>query len=128
MLNTQSLSVAVSRRLLILNIANIALGVILRRSHKNKTLQGIAEQNIAWGAINCGIALVGGAASRNSKMNVHTLKRILWINAGLDVIYMLGGAVLAARSDDRPRRRGTGIGIIFQGALLFLFDLFHAAR
>ena len=55
------------------------------------------------------------------------LRRILWINTGLDVLYIAIGAVIIltlGRAD--PFARGSGWGIILQGGFLFLFDLLHA--
>ena len=53
-----------------------------------------------------------------------TLRRVLLVNAGLDVGYVLGGAVLAGTE----RRRGDGLAIIVQGAFLFWLDSRHARR
>lgn len=50
------------------------------------------------------------------------LRRLLWLNAGLDVLYVLGGLLLQRRQ----HWRGHGWGIIIQGSFLFLFDLYHA--
>jgi len=137
-MDSWNLQKQVARRLLVLNAANIVVGVALRLS-RDKLTQGVAEQNIAWGAINCALAVVGEAGSDHQKAqlanpydadlmqtNYGNLKRLLWINTGLDVLYMLGGIALAARSTDHPKRKGTGIGIVLQGGLLFIFDIFHA--
>jgi uncharacterized membrane protein YczE len=132
----------VSIRLAALNSLNISVGAALL-AIPGKVSRGIAEQHIAWGAINCVIAAIGylgtvrGEQAADSRDGVKSaaenraqLRKILWINTGLDVLYMLGGAALALRSRKpvKPRRLGTGIGIVIQGALLFAFDLFHATR
>ena len=54
------------------------------------------------------------------------LSLLLWINAGLDVLYMLGGWSLAKRHQSSRMMRGTGQGILLQGGFLFLFDVYHA--
>jgi hypothetical protein len=55
------------------------------------------------------------------------LRRLLWINAGLDVIYIVGGVGLALTLGTRNTRwYGHGVGIIVQGAFLLVFDLVHA--
>ncbi|MBA3868446.1 MAG: hypothetical protein H0X30_04780 [Anaerolineae bacterium] len=56
------------------------------------------------------------------------LRRLLWINAGLDVGYILGGWCYSNREVARPFRRGLGLGIILQGALLLVFDVIHALQ
>ncbi|MCC6615742.1 MAG: hypothetical protein IT320_19890 [Anaerolineae bacterium] len=57
----------------------------------------------------------------------NNLRRLLWINAGLDILYMIGGwwTTLRAR---KPWLRGVGLGVILQGLALFIFDLFHASQ
>ncbi|MBN2006671.1 MAG: hypothetical protein JXA21_25180 [Anaerolineae bacterium] len=61
------------------------------------------------------------------------MARLLWINTGLDVIYVTVGLILAyggpsKETNPAPRRRGSGWGVVLQGAALFLFDLMHALR
>lgn len=128
----------VTRRLFIWNAANIFVGIII--APLGKLAQGIGSQALGWGAINMAIAVFGRAGStrRANLPDANTpavlekesrnLRNILWINAGLDVLYMVGGSALSrsgARNQDE-RRRGMGIGIIIQGALLFVFDVVHA--
>jgi hypothetical protein len=58
-----------------------------------------------------------------------SLRRLLLINTGLDVLYVVGGAVLALTLGvGDPTWRGHGWGIVVQGAFLFVFDLFHAQQ
>lgn len=89
-------------------------------------------QNLAWGAINGAIAGIGYWRSRTVRSvsdwgaERRKLRRVLWINAGLDMGYMLVGGYLASRSD--ARLRGTGYGILLQGGGLFLIDSYHAWR
>ena len=55
------------------------------------------------------------------------LSRLLWLNAGLDILYMMGGLALAqTRGRKSGYWRGHGLGIIVQGGFLFIFDLWHA--
>jgi carboxylesterase len=54
------------------------------------------------------------------------IRRILLVNAALDVLYVSGGLLLAATADGEPWRTGAGLGIIIQGAFLLVFDLVHA--
>jgi carboxylesterase len=51
----------------------------------------------------------------------------LWINTGLDVLYIAGGITLASiLGPGNPGWLGHGWGIMVQGAFLFFFDLIHA--
>lgn len=129
----------VSQRLLRLNIVNIGLGVVLALFGKGVS-RGIGTQAVGWGLINVAIAVFGsrGTRSRYDKMEnpldpairareARNLRLILLVNTVLDVFYMLGGRWLAQnRGKEDERMRGTGYGIILQGALLFVFDLIHA--
>jgi Na+-driven multidrug efflux pump len=125
----------VSQRLFAWNIINIAVGLLLGRG--TPTQQGIASQNVGWGLINIGIALIGGiVGGRRSQQadamlpatlekETRNLRRLLWINTGLDVLYMVGGWFFSRRNAHKPMQQGMGYGIIIQGALLFIFDLLH---
>ncbi len=129
----------ISHRLLILNVANIAAGIALLS--RDKLRRAIGTQAIAWGLINVSIALIGGLFNERRRATLPdpyrpevmqrdaaNLSRLLWFNTGLDVLYMIGGWVMARSKPGDDSRRGSGLGVILQGALLFLFDLFHAQR
>ncbi|MBK8022404.1 MAG: hypothetical protein IPK19_13505 [Chloroflexi bacterium] len=128
---------AVSRRLAKWAGISTALGLImlLRRGF----WRGVGGQFVGWAAVNLGIAVFGFLTSdhRRQQLNdprapavlnkeTRNLRRLLWINAGLDVLYMIGGGWLARRRASSPSRRGMGVGIILQGLFLFVFDVFHA--
>lgn len=101
---------------------------------------GFGIQTLAWGAIDGLIAGFGLWMSQRRRRSVpeandpqltenrsRKLKRTLWINTGLDLLYVAGGIVLAATlGRSNPFWRGHGWGIILQGAFLFFFDLIHA--
>lgn len=121
-----------SNRLLLVNIVNIALGLLLSR--RQGDLKGVGNQAVGWGVVNIGIAVGGRIAAERRQKNMesplapevqqketHNLKRILLINSVLDVFYVLSGRWMTRR----PNLRGQGIGIMIQGALLFIFDLVH---
>ena len=55
----------------------------------------------------------------------HALRRLLWLNAGLDLLYLALGWRLAQAAIGSARR-GHGLGILAQGGFLLLFDLLHA--
>nr|NLI50751.1 hypothetical protein [Propionibacterium sp.] len=56
------------------------------------------------------------------------MRRILGVNAALDVVYTLGGLALVRTRGHDPFLRGTGWGIAVQGAFLFGFDVEHLRR
>lgn len=101
-----------------------------------------AIQFIAWAMIDLLIALGGDASTRRRKARLNpeqvlstqprearSLRRILWINTGLDVFYMLGGTLIAVFPGDADAFwLGTGVGILLQGAFLFFFDWYHAVQ
>ncbi|PWH12138.1 MAG: hypothetical protein DDG60_14705 [Anaerolineae bacterium] len=55
------------------------------------------------------------------------LAKILWLNTGLDVLYVAAGvALIVTLGRSNLFWRGGGWGIIIQGGFLFFFDVVHA--
>lgn len=87
-------------------------------------------QHLAWGAIDAGIGLWArrGIAEKRTRppdpAEREGFRRVLLLNAGLDVGYVAVGAWLAGRD----ATRGHGLGIMTQGGFLLLFDGWHAWR
>ncbi|RIH85040.1 hypothetical protein Mlute_01692 [Meiothermus luteus] len=77
--------------------------------------------NSVWAAVNSGIALVGLLGPEPDRAG---LRDLLYVNAGLDVLYIAGGVFLALQPD--ARSQGAGWAIALQGTWLLLFDLFNA--
>jgi carboxylesterase len=94
-----------------------------RRSVPDAEDPALTEEGVRpSGARPSGVRPSGVQLSENRK-----LRRTLWINTGLDLLYITGGIVLAATlGRGNPAWRGHGWGIILQGAFLFFFDLIHA--
>ena len=130
-----------SRRLIVWNIVNFGTGVVLQAF--TSFWRGVGAQAVGWSVINLAIGFFGqkGNAQRASKPDAHApermakearnLRAFLWINAGLDVLYMLGGLNMARRAAEKGGenaefRRGMGVGIIVQGGLLFIWDVINA--
>ncbi|MCB9114630.1 MAG: hypothetical protein H6639_06730 [Caldilineaceae bacterium] len=65
-----------------------------------------------------------GYAPAEAATDLRNLRRLLWFNAGLDVLYVAGGLALFRRADET--QRGHGAGIVLQGLFLFKFDAIHA--
>jgi hypothetical protein len=114
----------IMRRLLLWGVLSTLGGVLLQFSRKPFWI-GVGQQAIGWGVIDALIALVAGRATSQS-FSSQTLRRILLINAALDVLYMLGGFILArTKGTTDEKLRGQGWGIVLQGLFLFKFDLIH---
>ena len=90
-----------------------------------------------WGAIDAGIALFGlrGLAGKlarafdplQSEHDRANLSKILWLNSGLDLLYISGGLILAlSLGREHVFSAGSGWGVVLQGTFLLCFDLLHA--
>lgn len=124
----------VTQRLVRWSLFSIITGIVLLT--RRRFWRSVGVQFIGWGVIDLGIALFGGmTADRrvNSLPNPHavdvqkkearSLSLLLWINAALDLLYVVGGVLLARRRG--AARRGTGVGVILQGGFLLIFDVMH---
>lgn len=123
-------------RLLAWGLFNVIIGALLQGT-SSPLWRAFGQQSIGWGAINVALAVFGrrglrrklarGYPTEEAQRDAHTLWRILWINTGLDVLYIAGGWKLArSRGDVDAKTRGHGVGVVVQGAFLFIFDLLHA--
>ncbi len=74
-----------------------------------------------WGLVNAAIAYAGWLGPEPEPSG---LGRLLWINAGLDLVYVLVGLVLWKRESPILR----GFGLVLQGLFLLAFDLYHALQ
>lgn len=129
----------ISRQLLAWAVGNMSFGALLY-AQRSRFWRGIATQAVSWGAINAAIALIGSAVTAQRKATLpnpnapqvlvketHNLTRILWINGGLDVLYILGGLIFAlSKGKQNSHLRGQGWGVVIQGLFLLLFDVLHA--
>ncbi len=106
---------------------SIVFAVLAMRGSRAAMLRHFAIQTAAWGAIDLGIVLWSwrGLVMRDFA-GAQTLLNFLWLNTGLDVGYVAVGATLAItawRWGTRAGAIGAGIGVVVQGAALFLLDL-----
>jgi hypothetical protein len=104
--------------------------------------RGVAKQTSGWALINGLIARFGRRSSQARKAKLadpldptitaqesRKLRRVLQVNAGLDVLYVAGGIALAVtKGKEDAEWRGQGLGIVSQGLFLFFFDLVMARR
>lgn len=116
--------------------ANLAVGAFGMRGAQGEN-RAFHQMNLAWGAVNLGLAATGWWTATHSDPGAfdlyetvrqhHRLQKIFLFNAGLDVAYMAGGLWLNERAKTATRRperlRGFGRSILLQGAFLFVFDV-----
>lgn len=124
-----------SHRLLAWAVLSVGLGALVLWRGRSPLWRALAWQALAWGVIDAAIALGGQRAAEHKQMRAmpvdeiaqaRTLRRLLWLNGGLDLLYIAGGLALA-RAQRSPTQRGHGLGILLQGCFLLLFDVAHAA-
>ncbi len=128
------LQIAISRRLLWWSGLSILTGSGLVLSG-NTFWGGFGIQAIIWGVIDTAIALLGRRRARRRSLASYSpdqllqenrrLRRILWVNTFLDIVYVAGGIVLISLHKS-IFWQGHGWGIALQGGFLFFFDLIHA--
>jgi hypothetical protein len=102
------------------------------RRRSSLLLEHFAIQMAAWGALELAfVALSWRALAPRDLSGATRLDRLLWLNAGLDVGYVLVGVVLAVTGWRLERRLGVvgaGLGVVVQGAALLLLDLILASQ
>lgn len=127
-----------SRRLLLWGMLSAAagLGLLIARE---EFWRGFGLQAVIWGLIDAVIASFGLRRSgkklyrrvdlEEASRERISLRRLLWFNAGLDLLYIAGGAaLLLLRGGQSDFAAGSGWGIILQGCFLLFFDALHAWR
>ncbi len=125
----------ISRRLLLWSFISVLAGLLV--FWRGDFWRGFAIQALVWAAVDALIAMWGLRSSlpklyqpvdlKVAEKETKKLRKILWINTGLDVLYIAGGGLLYSQNAmAEPFLAGTGAGIIVQGGFLFLFDLWHA--
>lgn len=97
-------------------LGSLGVGALLALS---PAARGVGRQTAAWGAVDLVIAEVGARrrAARGPTDPVR-LRRVLLVNAGLDVGYLAAGAWLLRST----RWRGDGAAVLVQGAFLLVLD------
>lgn len=118
---------------------NAAAGVPLLLS-RDELVRQFGLQTLIWGTIDAALALAGRYSAQQKAeryergeldtqaelQEARTLRRILLVNAGLDVGYVLGGTWAMRAFPDRRDRRGMGLGIVVQGLFLLIYDSLFA--
>lgn len=108
-------------------VAGTAMSALAaRRDHR--VLAGVGRQFAAWGAVDLAIAGVGSLSNRRPVTDasgaLRSLRRLLVVNAVLDIGYLAGAVALARR----PALRGDAAGVAVQAVALLVLDVHHARR
>ena len=116
------------------SIANIVWSAS-QLSQSNTLKQSYHQMNLGWNAVNLVIAGFGLYQAYNPELSLSfwqsldeqaKIKRILAVNAALDLAYIAGGFYLkeyAKSSSNFNRYEGFGRAVIVNGAFLFGFDV-----
>ena len=117
----------------LLNMATGAWGM----STQSGSSKYFYQMNLFWNTVNLGIAGVALVSaylsdptllSPQQMIDKHLLtEKVLFVNAGLDVLYMAGGAFMLSKSKSSVKRpellKGYGQSLLLQGGFLLVFDL-----
>lgn len=114
-------------------LAGAVLSVVAGQGEGSSLVRGASRQTAAWGAVDL---VVAGLARRGDARPVadasaasRRLARLLWINAGLDLLYLAGGVELVRRARvGRRDVRGDGAAVVVQGGFLLVLDVGAALR
>ncbi len=112
---------SISTRLLLWSIPWMGAGLAGLTFSNDERARGFWGMSGAWAFINGAIAMAG---LLTPEPELGSLRTILYVNAGLDVLYVVAGAWMLSRAE--PFWRGAGWGVIVQGGFLLIFDLVHA--
>lgn len=129
---------SIGRQLRAWSLASIGVGVVLVVIGSGG-VEAVGVQCIVWGAIDLAIAWLGlrdarrkdaagvFATEEGRERERRRTERLLWINAGLDVGYVLVGAWLWM-GEPNAVRMGHAVGVWIQGGFLLAFDVTHGVR
>lgn len=113
-------------------VGSALLAWMALRAQRSPLLRHFALQTAAWGAVEMALSLWWYRTSATRDIAAATrLDRMLWLNIGLDVGYVMAGVALAVAGWRIGRRLGlvgAGMGVVVQGLALALLDLLLATR
>ncbi len=124
-MNVKSENVNLNKRiglpLLVWGGINMAAGIFTLFSSSD-LIRGVLLQSFFWGLID---GILGLATFlRKKEFDLEKIKKILLVNVYLDVGYMVVGILLILFGGN-AFLMGNGLGVIIQGAFLFIVDLIH---
>jgi hypothetical protein len=114
--------------------ASLLGGGALAAMAGREDVRAFGQQSAAWGAVDVAIAGISALRSRRGAADPARLRRILLVNAVLDVGYVAAGAHLAHHGTTLGGRlspaaaRGHGAAVMVQGLGLLAIDLALARR
>lgn len=124
-------------RLVVWGAASVLVGTALlawlhASGRRSSLLDHFGIQTAAWGAVELALAVVTRASLDHRDLAAATrLDRLLWLNIGLEVGYVLVGLTLLVAGWRLGRRHGlmgAGSGVVVQGSALALLDLLLASQ
>lgn len=119
--------------------AGLCLGVGLSMVFSTREwVRSFGGMTAAWAIVNLLIALFAlrgvrrkakqAADAATVQQWARQLVRLLWINVGLDGVYILAGVGLIMWEPTNRMLNGFGWAIVVQGAFLLVFDAWHGLR
>ena len=110
----------------------VLLGLMRIRGRRSELLDHFGIQTTAWGGIELALALLGLLQLEiRDHAGATRLDRILWLNIGLDVGFVMVGItllVLGWRLTRRMELVGAGLAVIVQGLALAMLGLVLAGQ
>lgn len=115
-------------------LGSMGVGLLAGRQ-RSPLLRHVGVQCFVWGAIDTALAVAGQRNARHkatqatqgtlseaqTAREIRKLHRILILNTGLDVGYVLAGLGLLLVSEEADRH-GMALGILAQGSFLLIYD------
>ncbi|NQU38307.1 MAG: hypothetical protein HQ526_12050 [Actinobacteria bacterium] len=111
--------------------ANAAAGLGMWRFGRGDGIRAFGQQTAMWGLVDLGIA---GVSLLRPAGDPARIRKVLLINAALDVGYIAGGACVAYCQPSFGGRiteeaaSGHGVAVVVQGTQLLVFDLWNARQ
>ena len=105
-------------------ISNMATGIPIALTSKDPQTSAFFQMNAGWNVVN--VALASASLIRKKPIDTQKIKRVFFVNAGLDVGYIITGILLSRKGNinNDPQQIGFGNSIVLQGTFLFVFDVF----
>lgn len=114
-------------------LAGAALSAVAGQGEGSSVVRGAGRQTAAWGAVDLVVAWLARRGDARPVADVQAasrrLARVLWTNAGLDLLCLAGAAELVRRGRiGRSDVRGDGAAVLVQGGFLLVLDVGAALR
>ena len=124
--NIKNPEILLNRGMWVLNgwaIINMTTGIPTVVASRDPQKIAFYQMNTGWNVVNAGLATT--SLVRKKTVDPQKITRIFFVNAGLDVGYIIAGVILAenGNSSNDPQMVGFGNSVILQGVFLFGFDV-----